>query len=149
MRPLPIGAALLAASLLHIPPASAREVWHATRDLQPGDLLRPQDIDPAEPRRDHSGLIDSVQDIIGQEVKRRIRSGAAIPARDIGARDMVRATQPVRVFWQQDGMRLEMQGKALEGGALGQEIRIHNPNSGRTIRGLVVADGTAEIRGNP
>ena len=149
MRTLPMGAALLAASLFHIPPADAREVWHATRDLVPGDLLRPQDIDPAEPRRDHAGLIDAAEDITGQEVKRRIRSGAAIPARDIGERALVRASQPVRVFWKEGGMTLEMQGKALESGAMGNEIRIHNPGSGRTIRALVVAEGTAEIQAAP
>jgi flagella basal body P-ring formation protein FlgA len=149
MRSLPIGAALLVASLCHIPPAGAREVWHATRDLQPGDLLRAQDLDPAEPRRDNPGFIDTVQDIVGQEVKRRIRSGAAIPARDIGERALVRATQPVRVFWKDAGMTLELQGKALESGALGNEIRVHNAGSGRTIRARVVAEGTAEIQGMP
>ncbi len=86
---------------------------------------------------------------MGQEVKRRIRAGAAIPLRDIGERALVRATQPVRVFWKAGGMTLEMQGKALESGAQGQEIRIHNPGSGRTLRASVVAEGTAEVRGTP
>jgi flagella basal body P-ring formation protein FlgA len=146
MRSLPFGAALLVASLCHLPPADSREVWHATRDLQPGDLLRPQDIDPAEPRRDNPAFIETAQDIVGQEVKRRIRAGAAIPLRDIGERALVRATQPVRVFWKSGGMTLELQGKALESGAEGQEIRIHNPASGRTLRAAVVAEGTAEVR---
>jgi flagella basal body P-ring formation protein FlgA len=149
MRSLPMGAALLAASFCHLPPAQSREVWHAARDLLPGDLLRPQDLDPAEPRRESPGLIDSVQDIVGQEVKRRIRSGTAIPARDIGDRALVRATQPVRVFWKAGGMTVEMVGKALESGGQGSEIRIQNPGSGRTIRAQVVAEGTAEIKGTP
>lgn len=149
MRNLPIGAALLVASLCHIPPADSREVWHATRDLQPGDLLRPQDIDPAEPRRDSPGFIESSQDIVGQEVKRRIRAGTAIPQRAIGEQALVHASEPVRVFWKAGGMSLEMRGKALEDGPLGGEIRIHNPGSGRTIRAQVVAEGTAEIRGLP
>ncbi len=149
MRTLPIGAALLAASLCHTLPAFSREVWHATRDLMPGDLLRQQDIDSAEPRRDHAGLIGAEEDIVGQEVKRRIRSGTAIPARDIGERALVRASQPVRVFWKDGSMTLEMQGKALESGAMGQEIRIHNPGSGRTLRAMVVAEATAEIQAAP
>ncbi|MDB5369294.1 MAG: flagellar biosynthesis protein FlgA [Roseomonas sp.] len=149
MRALPIGAALLVASLCHVPPAHSREVWHATRDLQPGDLLRLQDLDPAEPRRDNPSFIDAVQDIVGQEVKRRIRAGAAIPARDIGEQALVRATQPVRVFWKAGGMTVEMRGKALESGAMGTEIRVHNPGSGRTVRALVVAEGTTEIQGLP
>ncbi|MBO1076070.1 flagellar basal body P-ring formation chaperone FlgA [Roseomonas marmotae] len=149
MRAFPIGAALLAASLCHLPPAHSREVWHAMRDLQPGDLLRPQDIDPAEPRRDSTGFIEASQDIVGQEVKRRIRAGTAIPARAIGERALVRASQPVRVFWKAGGLSLEMQGKALEDGPLGREIRVHNPGSGRTIRAQVVSEGTAEILGAP
>jgi flagella basal body P-ring formation protein FlgA len=141
--------ALLASTLLFSGPLMGREVWHAARPLLPGDTLRAQDITPAAPRRDDSRFVDSDRDIVGLEVKRPIRANAPIPDRDIGQRPLVRATQPVRVFWKSDGMTLEMQGKALESGASGEEIRVHNPGSGRTLRALVVAEGTAEIRGAP
>lgn len=140
---------LLAAALLFAAPVSGREVWHATRALQPGDTLRPQDLEPAAPRRDGPGFIDAERDIVGLEVRRRLRANAPIPERDIGERSAVRATQMVRVFWKSAGVTLELEGRAMEAGAVGEEIRVHNQASGRTIRALVVADGTAEVRGQP
>lgn len=153
MHPLP----LLLAALLAVPlwgaalPARAqpREIWHATRPLLPGDTLRAEDLEAATPRRDDTRFIPSTRDIIGLEVRRPIRARAPIPERDIGPRPLVRATQPVRVFWKQGALTLELQGKAMESGAEGEQIRIHNPGSGRTLRALVVAEGTAEVRGAP
>lgn len=141
---------LLAAALLLLSlPAWGREVWHATRALQPGDVLRPQDVEAVAPRRDGPGFIDAERDIVGLEVRRRIRANTPIPERDVGDRSAVRATQTVRVFWKSAGVTLEMEGRAMEAGAVGEEIRVHNPISNRTIRALVVADGTAEVRGGP
>lgn len=149
MRLAPAAPPLLAAALLLSLPAWGREVWHATRALQPGDVLRPQDVEAVVPRRDGPAFIDAERDIIGQEVRRRIRANAPIPERDIGERVAVRAEQMVRVFWKSAGVTLEMEGRAMEAGAVGEEIRVHNAGSGRTIRALVVADGTAEVRGRP
>lgn len=140
---------LLATALLLAAPASGREVWHAARNLLPGDLLRPQDIEASAPQRDNARLIEAERDVIGLEVKRRIRAQAPLTERDIGERDMVRAAQTVRVLWKSAGVSLEMEGRALESGALGEEIRVHNPSSSRTLRALVVAEGTLEVRGAP
>lgn len=142
---------LLAAAMALAAPgdAAAREVWHTTRPLLPGDMLRAQDIEASEPQRDHPYYIDAERDIVGLEVKRRLRANAPIADRYVGERDLVRASQPVRVFWKSNGVTLEMEGRALESGGEGDEVRIHNPESGRTIRARVVAEGTAEVRGRP
>jgi len=144
-----LGPLLLAPALLTAPTAGAREVWHATRALAPGDILRPQDVEALAPRRDNSTYLDADRDIIGLEVRRRIRAQAPIPERDVGERLAVRPAQTVRVFWKSAGVTLELEGRAAEGGAVGEEIRVHNPNSSRTIRAMVVAEGTAEVRGAP
>jgi flagella basal body P-ring formation protein FlgA len=41
---------------------------------------------------------------------------------------------------------MEMEGRAMESGALGDEIRVLNTASGRTIRAVVAGDGMVEIR---
>ena len=145
-----VWALALFAALVGLPGAALpREVWHATRALQPGDVLRAEDVEPRIPQRDNPRFADAERDIIGLEAKRRLRAGAPIAERDIGEPEVVRAAQMIRVFWKSGGVTLEMEGRALEAGALGEEIRIHNPGSGRTIRARVVAQGTAEVRGAP
>jgi flagella basal body P-ring formation protein FlgA len=130
-------------------PLSAREVWHAAAPLEPGDRLRPQDVSPAVPRHDRPFYIDGAENIDGLEVRRRIRADAPISRRDIGPPLAVRPGQAVRVLWKSAGATLDMEGRAMEGGVLGEEIRVHNPASSRTIRARVVADGTTEVGGTP
>lgn len=150
MRSLSL-AGLAAGVLLHLAPAAgAEEVWYAARGLERGDTLREADLRAAEPASARRvGLVPTERVITGLEVKRRIAVGAPILDRDIGERDLVQANQPVRVFWKAGGITLELQGRAMEAGPLGAEVRVHNPSSGRTIRATVVAEGTAEIRGEP
>ncbi|WP_159997304.1 flagellar basal body P-ring formation chaperone FlgA [Roseomonas sp. 18066] len=146
LSPLP---PLLALSLLLLAalPAAAAEVWHAARTLSPGDILTSQDIEAMAPRRPMPGLIEAARNLVGLEVKRRVRATAVLTERDVGEPSVVRSTQMIRVFWKRAGVTLEMEGRAMESGALGEEIRVHNPRSGRTIRAQVVALGTAEVRG--
>ncbi|MFZ6765363.1 MULTISPECIES: flagellar basal body P-ring formation chaperone FlgA [Acetobacterales] len=148
MRPLLLALPLLALPL-SAPSAAAREVWHAARPLLPGDILQPQDIEALAPRRDRADLVEAEREVIGLEVKRRVRAQVPLSARDIGERALVRAAQPVRVFWKSAGVSLELEGRALEAGALGEAVRVHNPGSNRTFRALVVAEGTLEVRAAP
>jgi flagella basal body P-ring formation protein FlgA len=147
--PTPAAAFALGALLFAPPPASAGEVWHAARTLQAGDMLREDDIEAAQPQnaRLRRGLIDSERAIVGLEVKRRIAAGQPITERDVGVRDLVRAGRPVRVLWKSGSMTLELQARALESGPEGAEVRVHNQQSGRTVRATVVAEGTAEVSG--
>jgi flagella basal body P-ring formation protein FlgA len=52
----------------------------------------------------------------------------------------------VTVRWKSGDLSLEMQGRALDAGAVGDEIRIMNPASLRTIRGTVVGEGMVEVK---
>lgn len=148
MRTVLLTTALACGALLLPQAAAAREVWQATRMLMPGDTLRADDARPVElpPVRERPGVIAADRPVVGLEVKQRIAAGAALTERDIGPRDLVRASQPVRVLWKTGGITLELQGRALESGPAGAEVRVSNPRSGRTIRAIVVAEGTAEIR---
>lgn len=130
------------------PATDAREVWQATRALLPGDVLRAGDAEAQDlpPGRDRPELMGIDQRFVGLEVKRRITGGQPISSRDVGPVNLVHASQPVRVFWRQDGISIEMQGRALENGAEGAEVRVSSGRAGRTIRAVVVAADTVEVR---
>ncbi|HWL84027.1 MAG TPA: flagellar basal body P-ring formation chaperone FlgA [Roseomonas sp.] len=147
LSPLAAAALLLAGATPA--PALAREVWHAARTLERGDILRPQDLEAMAPRRDNPAFIEAERDLVGQELRRRVRDGMPLRDRDVGEPLAVHSTDMVRVFWKSGGVTLEMEGRAVESGAVGEEIRVHNPGSSRTVRAVVVAEGTAEVRGAP
>ncbi|MXP65605.1 flagellar basal body P-ring formation protein FlgA [Roseomonas sp. M0104] len=148
MRLLPLFA-LAVPLLAGAAPAAAREVWHATRTLERGDILRPQDLEAVPPRRDSAAFIEAARDLVGQEMRRRVRDGLPLRDRDVGEPLAVHSTETVRVFWKSAGVTLELEGRAMEDGAVGEEIRVHNPGSNRTIRAVVVAERTTEVRGAP
>ena len=44
---------------------------------------------------------------------------------------------------------LVMQGNALDPGAIGDQIRVLNPATSRTVRGTVTGEGIVEVRSEP
>ena len=69
--------------------------------------------------------------------------------RDVGPVSAVKANTPVTVMWRSGGLALDMEGRALETGAVGDEIRVLNPGTSRTIRGVVVGEGMIEVQSEP
>jgi flagella basal body P-ring formation protein FlgA len=130
-------------------PAFADDVWHATRTLMPGDVLAADDVVAGAMVRPVPDAVPASREIVGLEVKRRLFNGRILTSHDIGARSAVKSSSQVEVIWKVAGLSLELQGRALEDGALGDEIRVLNPMSSRTIRGTVVGDGMVEMRSEP
>ena len=130
-------------------PASAQDVWHATHTLLPGDIVRPEDVVAQKIGRGAIDPVPATTDVVGQEIKRRVYAGRDLTARDIGPRSAVKANTDVGVLWKDGALSLELQGRALESGALGDEVRVLNPATSRTIRGIVVGDATVEVRSAP
>jgi flagellar basal body P-ring formation protein FlgA len=126
--------------------ALADDVWHATRTLLPGDVLRSDDIVAGPLARPVPQAVPASRAIIGLEVKRRLYDGRVLTDHDIGAPAVVKASAQVDVIWKEGGLSLTLAGRALEDGAMGDEIRVFNPMSSRTIRGTVVGDGVVEVR---
>ena len=133
---------ILAAAL----PAFADDVWHATRTLMPGDTVRAEDVVAHAPVRPVPDAVPASQAVIGLEVKRRLSDGRVLTGRDVGPRSAVKSNTPVNVVWKDGGLSLELAARALEPGAIGDEIRVLNTMTSRTIRGTVVGDGMVEIR---
>ena len=127
-------------------PAHAGEVWHATHELMPGDIVQQGDVAPGPLERIWPGALPSTTPIIGLEVKRYISPRRPLVDRDVGPRSLVKANTPVTVLWREGGLSLELNGRALEDGASGDEIRVLNPATSRTIRGYVVGEGMVEVR---
>jgi flagella basal body P-ring formation protein FlgA len=127
-------------------PAFADDVWHATRMLMPGDTLRAEDVVAHAPVRPVPDAVPASQVVIGLEVKRRLSDGRVLSQRDVGPHSAVKSNTPVNVVWKDGALSLQLAGRALEAGAVGDEIRVLNTMTSRTIRGTVVGDGMVEIR---
>jgi flagella basal body P-ring formation protein FlgA len=127
-------------------PAAAEDVWIATHNLMPGDILRSGDIEAQPMVRPMPDALPGSRELAGLEIRRRVYLGHPIGARDVGSPTVVKANMPVEVHWQSGSLTLVMQGNALDPGAVGDQIRVLNPTTSRTVRGTVAADGTVEVR---
>jgi flagella basal body P-ring formation protein FlgA len=134
---------LLAAGCL---PAAADDIWHTTRALLPGDVVRDDDVTSKSDAHPAQDAVPAAREVAGLEVKRRVFAGRPLTVHDVGPRSAVRANTTVTVLWRTGALSLELQGRAMEDGAIGDEIRVLNPASLRTIRGTVVGDGMIEMR---
>jgi flagellar basal body P-ring formation protein FlgA len=130
-------------------PAWSQDVWHTTRVLLPGDVIRPDDIAAHPVPRPLPQALSSDRDLVGQQIKRRVQADRPLTEPDVGPRIAVLASTPVTVLWSNGSLRMEMQGRAEESGALGDEIRVLNTSSGQTIRSIVTGDGMTEVRSEP
>jgi len=130
-------------------PVHAEDVWHAARTLMPGDIVRQEDVVANPLLRPYPGALPTSTPIVGLEVKRYVSVKRPLVERDVGPRSAVKANTPVTVMWKMGELSLEMEGHSLESGALGDEIRVLNPGTSRTIRGTVVGDGMIEVQSQP
>jgi flagella basal body P-ring formation protein FlgA len=127
-------------------PAWCQDVWHTTRLLMPGDVIRPDDVVAQPVPRPLPEALFADQVVVGQQIKRRVAANRPLTVPDVGPRMAVLASAPVTVLWSSGALRMEMQGRAEESGAVGDEIRVLNTQSGQTIRGVVTGDGMTEVR---
>jgi len=143
MLKLPTAAILL---MLGMVSAHADDFWHATHTLMPGAIVRQDDVKANPLLRPYPGALPASSVILGMEVKRYVSANRPLVERDVGPPSAVKANTPVTVMWRSGGLALDMEGRALETGAVGDEIRVLNPGTSRTIRGTVVGDGMIEVR---
>jgi flagellar basal body P-ring formation protein FlgA len=143
-RPLALLLLLVATST-----ARAEEFWHAAQPLEPGEILHEGAIALRAEAHPPLGALAADENPLGLEVRHRIAFGRPLTGRDVGRPTLVRGNTLVRVLWHSGPMSIEMQGRALENGSAGDEVRVLNTMTSRTIRGTVMADGTVEIPSTP
>ncbi len=119
------------------------QVLAYTRSLSAGEEIRPEDLAwtrvaaaPANPLRDAEGAI-------GMIARRPLREGAPIAASDMSAPVVIQAGDLVTVVYENGGIVLSMQVKAMSAGAVGEVISLQNLASRKTLQAVVTGPGQA------
>jgi len=118
-----------------------REAVFAARDLQPGRKIERADVEIrwVEMSDDEKSL--DVDAVVGSTVALRMRLGAAITPAELKLKPAVRKGDVVRVV----STGYEVDARALEDGAVGQEISLEFATSKNRIRARVVSSDRAEV----
>ena len=119
------------------------QVLAYTRSLSAGEEIRPEDLAwtrvaaaPANPIRDAEGAI-------GMIARRPLREGALVAASDMSAPVVIQAGDLVTVVYENGGIILSMQVKAMSAGAVGEVISLQNLASRKTLQAVVTGPGQA------
>ena len=123
------------------------DVVVAARLLTKGTLIAPDDLrlERRDVTRNRSGYFTSVKAALGQRVRQPVLQGRMLTPAAVAADKVIRRGQSVTLIVESDGLRINMSGKALIDGAIGQRIRVENLSSGRVVEGIVRSPEHVEV----
>jgi len=127
--------------LIELPVATAR--------LPAGTVLRAEDVHMARVRAalaNHE-VIHQPGDAIGLQLRHQVAAGQPLALSDLAHPEVVRRGADVQMLLDSPGIVLTAQGQAMDGGAVGERIRVMNPVSRAVIEAEVI--GADRVRVAP
>lgn len=119
----------------------------AARTLDRGHRMTESDVSSARSnvsRLGHGHIADPAR-VVGLELQRPMRAGEAFRLANLDQPEVVKRGDSVVVEAQAGGLIVVAPGKALADGRVGQQIRVENTQSERTVRARVVGPGRVRV----
>lgn len=118
-------------------------VVHAARVIERGQTISREQLQLQEVNigKAPRGFYNSVDEVLGQGAKRRVRAGQLITPNLLTAPLLIRRGQQVTIVASQDGISASATGEALANGREGEVIRVRNLGSQKVIEAQVVEEG--------
>lgn len=117
------------------------------RRVAPGEILSEADLTtvPMPAHRLSAGTVASVAELVGLASRRQLAPGRLIQASSVGAPIVVERNRPVTLVYEQDGLFLAAEARALQDGGVGDTVRVMNPSSNSVVSGLVTGPQTVAV----
>ncbi len=115
------------------------EVPVLARPLAAGERIGAGDLAlvAMRPKQLRPGSLTDSEALLGAEATRPLLAGRTLGARDVRPPRLVNRGRAVRLVYAGPGLRLTAQGAAQDDGALGDLVRVVNPDSRRLVQGVV------------
>jgi len=115
------------------------------RSIPAGEMIQPADLIWGKAALAPADAPNEPDAVIGMAARRPLRAGAAVAARDVSALQVVKTNEVVTLTYDNGGVSLSMQAKALSGGAVGETINVQNVTSKKTVQAVVTGPGQAAV----
>lgn len=118
-----------------------------TRSIARSEVVRPGDV-IVERRAKASVPNDAaltIGEVIGRAARQPLRQGTPLRRTDLMKPELVKRDENITLVYQVPGITLTTRGKALEPGGEGDTINVLNPQSKRTVQGVVKGPGRVDI----
>lgn len=119
----------------------------ATRRLALGEVVGPRDARLVRLRaeRVRPGMAQSLDQVVGQQLRRPMGGDLPFVAADLGAPALVEKNALVTLVLEAPGLSLTAQGRALEAAPRGGVVPVMNMTSRSIVEGQVVAPGRVRV----
>jgi flagella basal body P-ring formation protein FlgA len=121
------------------------EVLAYARSLAAGEMVQPEDLVWIKVAAGPSDAPRDADDLIGMTVKRPLRQGAAASLHDVSTPQVIKAGDIVAVTYEDGGVALTLQGKAMANGAIGESLMVQNTASKKIIETVVTGPGSTAV----
>ena len=115
--------------------------------IYPGEMIteaRVREVEVTNPNL-APGYAQSVQEVVGIVTKRTLVAGRTIPVGSLQEPFAVTRGSTVRLVAKAGSMTISASGTPLADAIVGDVIRVRNLDSGVTVSGTVMADGSVEV----
>ena len=116
----------------------------AARTLQANQIIGAEDVVMVSTNRPPLDDLTAAG-AVGQETRKVFFKGQAMTRADIGAPALVTRNQVVLLVFNQFGLSIETEGRALERGGLGDIVRVMNLGSRKTVTGKIDRFGAVHV----
>ena len=96
---------------------------------------------------DRGQLVEQMDDIEGKTLRRTLSDGQPIRYADISSEYLVEAGETVKMIYEQNGLRIVIEGEARQSGAQDDEITIYNKETRKRYVGRVSSPGVVLWKG--
>ncbi len=92
-----------------------------------------------------SGYFDKADDVVGMVAKKNIRVGTILANSHIRAPLIIKKGDKVDILAKTGEIEIRMTGKALNAGAMGEQIKVTNLSSKRMLQATVIKPGLVKV----
>ncbi|WP_419254847.1 flagellar basal body P-ring formation chaperone FlgA [Caulobacter sp. ErkDOM-YI] len=121
------------------------EVLAYARSLAAGEIVQPQDLIWVKVAAAPSDAPQDADALIGMSAKRPLREGAAASLRDVSAAQVIKNGDIITVTYENGGVSLALQGKAMSAAAAGDAVSVQNTLSKKIIQAVATGPGSAMV----
>jgi len=116
------------------------------RRIMPETIVQPEDIEMVDMpwARVNAFAVTELDGLVGMQVRRMLSPGRPVQLQSVQPPIIISRGERVTIQLSYGGMELSAEGKAISDAHLGQEVRVVNLSSNKTIVGVARADGLVE-----
>lgn len=96
---------------------------------------------------DRGQLVERISEVTGKTLRRTLADGQPIRYADISSEYLVEAGDTIKMIFEKNGLRIELEGEARQSGARDEEITIYNKETRKRYKGRISSPGVVQWTG--